>query len=99
VRKNELVRAVADEFGLTLGLSARIVTFIFGTLTALLLAGKSYQHSGFGSFLVSRRKKRRIHNVNKGAYVNIPEKKGVRFLPSKALKKKLNARSKTKRAN
>lgn len=106
MRKNELSRALADEFDLTLSQSARIVSFIFGTIIQLLMTGKSYQHSGFGCFLVARRKKRKIHNVNKGIYVMLPEKKGVRFLPAKTLKKRLNsptikrkARSKPKRLN
>lgn len=98
MRKNELVRSIADEFGLTLGQSSAIVTFIFGTIVRLLLAGKSYQHSGFGSFITGHQKKRKIHNVNRGEYTMVPKKKTMRFLPSKTLKRRLNNPIQTKSA-
>lgn len=101
MRKHDLSRALSEEFELPLAESARIVAFIFSTIARLLLAGGAYQHSGFGSFSVSRRRKRRSHDVNRGVCVMIPEKKGLRFTPSKTLKRKLNEkrRSKTKRAH
>jgi DNA-binding protein HU-beta len=92
VRKNELAKLLSDECGLTLGQASSALSFIFSTITKLLLMGGQYHQSSFGTFQITSRKKRQIHNVNKEIYTTIPEKKSVRFAPSRKLKTLLNSK-------
>jgi DNA-binding protein HU-beta len=93
MRKQDLVRRLADEHGLTLKESADIVSSVFGTITSALLKGDSYHHSGFGTFHVVQVNARKAHNVTKNKIVRIPRKKIIRLRVSRLVKKRLNSKA------
>ena len=56
----------------------------------LLTNGVDVRWSGLGSLKINERKSRKGRNPLTGEVLQIPSKKGVKFVPSKALLEKLN---------
>jgi DNA-binding protein HU-beta len=68
----------------------RAVNAIGSTLADFLSRGENVRWSGLGSFKVQQRAPRKGTNPRTGEELRIPAKKAVRFVPAKALKKRLN---------
>ena len=67
------------------------VDAILARITNALAAGERVELRDFGSFAVTTREAREGRNPRTGAMVDVPEKVAVRFLPGKAMKKRLMA--------
>jgi len=71
--------------------SARKVLKAMGEVVFDLLSeGVDVRFPGIGSLKIHERKARKGRNPSTGETLQIPSKKGVKFLPSKALREKLN---------
>ena len=96
MKKKDLIYLIAEETGLTQKKSAEVLDFIFKTILRTALREDSYQHPGFGKFVILERKKRVIHNVALRILTKIPKKKLFRFIPSRRLLQKLNLQPKSR---
>ena len=65
------------------------VNAILACMTDALTTGGRIELRDFGSFTVTRRDAREGRNPRTGSKVDVPEKAGVRFLPGKAMRKKV----------
>ncbi len=89
--KPELVKAVAEETGLTTKDAEKAVAAMLGAITDELVHGGKVQLIGFGTFEVSERAAREGRNPQTGETVQIAASKAPKFKPGKALKDLLNA--------
>jgi DNA-binding protein HU-beta len=55
-----------------------------------LSSGVDVKWLGLGGFKINERRSRKGHNPQTGEELQIPAKKGIKFVPSKALRDKLN---------
>ncbi len=82
--KADIAKIVYDRHG---GLSnreaARLVEMIFETIKGRLGGGDKVQITGFGTFLVRRKRERRGRNPQTGEEMVIKERSAVVFRPSK----------------
>lgn len=84
--KTQLVEYVADRAGLSKAAAKAAVDATFGTITEALKQGGKVQITGFGTFAVTKRKKRTGINPQTKEKINIPAKKAPKFTPGKTLK-------------
>ena len=56
-----------------------------------LSSGADVKWSGLGGFKINERKPRKGHNPQTGEELQIPARKGIKFVPSRALRDKLNS--------
>ena len=86
MRKSELVRELAEEFGLPRRQVDELVTGMLDKITDVLKTGDKVQLTPFGQFKVRDRAARIGRNPMTGEPVKIPAKKVLRFLAGRALK-------------
>jgi len=92
VNKTELVEKVAKKTGLTLKDSKMVVDAIFSTvpkqgiIAGELKVGHKVQITGFGTFVLRKRKKREGRNPQTGESIQIPASKFPAFSAGRALK-------------
>ncbi|MDY6881076.1 MAG: HU family DNA-binding protein [Desulfatiglans sp.] len=67
------------------------ITLVAETLFDFLSDGVDVRLSSLGSFKIKERKPRKGKNPRTGEEIDIPASKGIRFVPSKALREKLNS--------
>lgn len=84
--KAEFVQNVSKKVKLSKAQTAKIVDTMLDELKALLKKGDSVALTGFGTFLVTKRKARKGRNPRTGATMNIPATNVPRFRPGKNLK-------------
>ena len=84
--KADFVQAVSKKVKLSKAQTARVLDATLDELTALLKKGDSIALTGFGTFLVTRRKARKGRNPRTGSSMNIPAAKVPRFRAGKHLK-------------
>ncbi len=84
--KADFVSNVSKKVKLSKAQTGRILDATLEELTGVLKKGDSIALTGFGTFLVTRRKARRGRNPRTGAVMNIPASKVPRFRPGKHLK-------------
>ena len=84
--KADFVAAVSKKIKLSKAQTARIIDATFDEVQALLKKGDSIAFTGFGTFLVTKRKARKGRNPRTGEMMNIPASKVPRFRPGKHLK-------------
>ena len=87
--KAEFIERVSKKTKLSKAQTAKIIDTMLGEVEALLKKGDSIAFTGFGTFLVSKRKARKGRNPRTGATMNIPASKVPRFRPGKGLKDSL----------
>lgn len=88
--KAELVAKVAKRTGASLAMTATTIDSALVELEELLKRGDSISFTGFGSFDVSRRAKRRGRNPQTGREMMIPSRKVARFRAGKELRAVVN---------
>ena len=93
MNKKELIAAVADITKYTKHDVEEVVDAVFDTMGDTLEGGGSVTVYGFGTFDVKERDARAGRNPKTGDVIQIAAKKGVRFKPAGALKKRVNAGS------
>ena len=85
--KAELVQKIHAKAGLaTKTQTEAALDAVIASLTDALRAGDSVTFTGFGSFKVTDRAKRKGRNPRSGEEITIPASKAVKFTPGKILK-------------
>jgi len=90
MNKSEFIDKVASETGLSKAETERVLTSLTNVLTKTLKKGEKVVLTGFGTFLVSKRAKRKGRNPQTGEPMTIKASKVARFRPGKDFKKILN---------
>ena len=88
--KPELVKAVAEQAGLTNKDADKAVSALISVVTSELAAGGKVQLIGFGTFEVVERAAREGRNPQTGETVKIKASKAPKFKAGKALKDAVN---------
>jgi len=92
MNKTELIERVAQKTGLPRKDAKNVVDAIFSTqpkngiIANELKSGRKVQITGFGTFVIRRRKKREGRNPQTGATIEIPATKFPAFSAGRALK-------------
>jgi nucleoid DNA-binding protein len=81
VTKKEMVRAIAEEMGITQGQAGEVVQRIFDGITETLLKEGRIELRNFGVFEVKQRRPRKARNPLTGEAVDVPAKLVVTFKP------------------
>lgn len=90
--KKDLVKAVAEEAGITQAAADKAITATFDAILAGVLAGEKISLQGFGTFDLKESAAREGRNPATGAPLTIAAKKTVRFKFSKATEDKINGK-------
>lgn len=83
--KRELINEVAKEQGLTQEEAVRYTDALLDKISSVLKEGNFITFRGFGTFFPQVRKARTGVNPRSKEYIDIPERKWVKFKPSKKL--------------
>ena len=84
--KTELVKAIADQAGLTIKDAEAALNAFIGVVTKTIKKGDSVTITGFGTFQKVERKAREGVNPQTGAKIKIPKRMVPKFKPGKVLK-------------
>jgi len=87
--KAELIARIAADTKLTKADSERALNAFLGNVTKTLKKEGKLTLTGFGTFEVAKRKKRKGRNPRTGDPISIKARKVVKFKPGKALKDKI----------
>jgi nucleoid DNA-binding protein len=87
--KKDMVRAIAEETGLTQMLVEDIVQRLFDGIIATLEKEGRIELRNFGVFEVKKRKPRTARNPRTGESVMVPAKLAVTFTPGREMKEKV----------
>lgn len=90
MNKNELVKVVAEETGLTQKDVAGVVDAFYAAIREELVKGGEIAIAGFGKFVVKHRAARESINPRTKEVVHVPASKAVAFRPSKTIKEAVN---------
>ena len=90
VRKQDLVRAVAQATQQSEAASAKAVNAVFSTIEQALANGDEVTISGFGSFRVVERAAREGRNPQTGEQMTIAARKSPVFRPGTQLKRSVS---------
>ena len=86
ITKAELSEEVFQRIGFSKLQSRNLVDLLFKEAREILIQGESLQISGFGTFAVLNKKKRRGRNPHTGEKLMIGARRSISFRPCKALK-------------
>lgn len=92
--KAELISKIAKKTKCSQAQAERVINATFAEVRILLGKGDSIAFTGFGSFSVIKRAKRKGRNPRTGKEMNIPATKVARFRPGKGLKEAISAKKK-----
>ena len=84
--KAELIAKVAKKSGSSQALTGKVLDTALDEVKSLLSKGGSISFTGFGSFAVAKRAKRKGRNPQTGKEMVIPASKVARFRPGKGLR-------------
>ncbi len=87
MRKQELVKSVAQKLGKSESEASNAVNAVFGVISESLAEGKDVTVSGFGSFKVVERSAREGRNPQTGESMTIAAKKAPVFRAGTQLKR------------
>lgn len=85
MNKTELVKAVADQAGISQAAAKAALEATLDSIQGALKAGDSVQLLGFGTFSVSKRSERTAKNPRTGEAIKVPAKNVAKFKPSSTL--------------
>ncbi len=80
--KAELTDTIFEKVGLPKKESMQMLETIFDSMKAILAEGESIKVSGFGTFLVRKKRSRMGRNPKTGVEIEITQRKVVTFKPS-----------------
>lgn len=92
MKKAEFIDAVASKSGLSKKDSQKALDAILETIEEALVAGKSVNFIGFGSFCTAIRAARKAKVPGTDRVVDVPETKAVKFKPGKQLKEAITGK-------
>lgn len=87
--KKEIVKAIADEIGLTQLKTKEIVQKTFDAIIDALVQGRRIELRNFGVFEVKERAARKARNPRTGQRVHVPAKLVVTFKPGKEMEERV----------
>ncbi len=90
--KADLIENVSERVGFYKKEASEIVELVFEVLKENLSTGENVKISGFGNFMVRRKKTRKGRNPQTGDEIQISERNVVTFKTSQVLKNALNNR-------
>ena len=88
--KADIVDQVFEKVGLTKKEATDVVEFVFDQLKDTLKAGDKVKISGFGNFIVRKKKSRMGRNPQTGQEMEISARTVLTFKPSQVLRAMLN---------
>jgi len=88
--KVDIVSSVYEKVGFSKKEAMRVVETIFDILKEALERGEKVKISGFGNFMVRKKRARRGRNPQTGNDIEISSRKILTFKPSQVLKNELN---------
>jgi len=86
MNKQDLVRKIALDTGVSKSSVAATIDALLASITRALKKGDAITFVGFGAFKTSQRKARVARNPRTGDAIKIPKRRVVRFTAGKALK-------------
>jgi len=89
VTKKEIVKAIADDIGLTQLKTKEIVQKTFDAIVDTLVTDKRIELRNFGVFEVKKRAARKARNPRTGERVDVAEKYVVTFKPGKEMEERV----------
>lgn len=90
MNKSQLIKAVAEKSELSQKQVAETWKMFEETMVTTLNEGEKVQLSGFGTFEVRSRAKRKGRNPKTGEVVAVPACRYLAFVPAKSVKENLN---------
>ncbi len=90
MRKQELVRSVADETGQSEAQASNAINAVFSSIEKALAGGDDVTISGFGSFRVVHRAEREGRNPQTGQSMTIGARKSPAFRAGTQLKRAIS---------
>ncbi len=87
--KKEIVKAIADDIGLTQLKTKEIVQKTFDAIVDTLVTDKRIELRNFGVFEVKKRAARKARNPRTGERVDVAEKYVVTFKPGKEMEERV----------
>ena len=90
MNKQDLVKAVANDAGLSRASAEKAVDSVFGSITSSLSKGGEARLVGFGTFSVVNRKATEGRNPRTGEKIKIAASKQPKFKAGKSLKDSVN---------
>jgi len=91
--KAEIVERVYEKIGFSKKEASDVVESIFEILKRTLEQGEKVKISGFGNFVVNRKRARKGRNPQTGAEIVISGRRVLTFKASQVLKKSMNPES------
>ena len=88
--KADIVSSVYEKVGFSKKEAVRVVETIFDIVKEALERGEKVKISGFGNFVVRKKRTRRGRNPQTGGDIEISARKIMTFKPSQVLKDELN---------
>ena len=88
--KVDIVSSVYEKVGFSKKEAVRVVEDIFDIMKETLERGEKIKISGFGNFVVRKKRTRRGRNPQTGDDIEITARKILTFKPSQVLKNDLN---------
>ena len=86
MNRKDVIVHMSKEAGITAHEASKALNALFDGVRKSLISGGRATFSGFGSFEIKTRKPRKGRNPRTGAEVAIPQKRRIKFNPSKSLK-------------
>lgn len=88
--KAEIIEQIYEKVGFSKKESAEIVELVFDTMKETLEKGEKIKISGFGNFVVRKKRPRLGRNPQTGEAIEISARRVLTFRPSQVLKVALN---------
>ncbi len=88
--KKELIEEISFREGVSRLHVERFVNVFLNIVSEKMAKKEKVNFSGFGSFVIVKRKKKVGRNPSTGERVDIPEKNILKFIPSEKIISKLN---------
>jgi nucleoid DNA-binding protein len=89
VNKKQITQKISKDAGITALQAEKAYKSMLIGMSRALSQGERVTFSGFGSFEIKRRKSRLGRNPKTGEKLRIPQKKRIKFNPSRILKDQL----------
>ncbi len=95
VTKADIVEKVYQKIGFTKKEASRLVEMVFDSIKTTLEKGEKVKVSGFGNFVIRKKKERVGRNPQTGEQIKISARHVLTFRPSQVLKAILNGEDPT----
>ncbi len=92
--KADLIQKVAKKTNTSQAMTGNVIDMTLNEIRTLLGKGGSISFTGFGSFSVAKRAKRKGRNPQTGKEMTIPASKVARFRPGKGLREAVGGKKK-----